>query len=612
VTPLRRWLALGAILGLLLLGALWLLDSPPPAVALPKLKLPDAGLVALSAPRTTLVARGRPFPTALVTPTLGRACIKGRVVNGWTGAPVPAATVSLSTFAGVLTTRTVTDGTFEIIAPADGPVSLAEVVAPGFGAFRPGLERNAVEIQLVEGICATDLVLSLTPLMTVSGLVVDVAGAPIARASVVLRSTDEDPAPGVQSDDEGRFHLEVRDGASLLVTHPRFRPALVPIDARVLATRELSITLVAREADGGVERLRLRGVVLDEADAGVAGAQVRVQRVADDVRHLEATIDTAENGAFGVEVEAPGRWRIDATRGALIAEPVVSDGAPVVLRLVRSARLEGRVFTSDERPVQSFAVLINRALGALERDELAPRHVISPEGQFVLTGLPEGPAEVVVAAPGFAPSLGARVRLSASTPTRLEVELVPGATLTGRVIDGLSGRPLPGARVSLERAEDAALAADALARTDVDGRFSLSGLPAGRHSVLVIADGHDARLRSVDLPPRGTVGPIELDLAPVPDGGAAQLELVGIGAVLEAVRDGLVLDAVMPGSGAAEAGLVPGDVIVSIDGRETVALGFGGSIERIRGVEDSQVLLEVRRSTGALERVTVARRRVSR
>lgn len=180
------------------------------------------------------------------------------------------------------------------------------------------------------------------------------------------------------------------------------------------------------------------------------------------------------------------------------------------------------------------------------------------------------------------------------------------------MIDRLSGRPLPGARVSLERAEDAALAADALARTDVDGRFSLSGLPAGRHSVLVIADGHDARLRSVDLPPRGTVGPIELDLAPGPDGGAAQLELVGIGAVLEAVRDGLVLDAVMPGSGAAEAGLVPGDVIVSIDGRETVALGFGGSIERIRGVEDSQVLLEVRRSTGALERVTVARRRVSR
>jgi hypothetical protein len=390
------------------------------------------------------------------------------------------------------------------------------------------------------------------------------------------------------------------------------RRALRPIDARVLATREVSITLVAREADGGVGSLRLSGIVLDETDAGVAGAQVRVLRVADDVRHLEATLDTTETGTFGVEVEGPGRWRLDATRGALLAEPVTSDGAPVVLRLVQGARLEGRVFTTGGRPVQSFAVLISRAVGALERDELAPRHVISPEGQFVLAGLPEGPAEVVIAAPGFAPSLGTRVRLSASTPARLDVELVPGATLTGRVIDRTTRSPLPGARVSLERAEDGALAADALARTDTDGRFTLSGLPPGRHSVLVIADGHDARLRSVELPPRGSVGPVELDLAPVPDGGAAQLELVGIGAVLKAVRDGLVLDAVMPGSGAAEAGLVPGDVVVSIDGRETVALGFGGSIERIRGVEDSQVLLEVRRSSGALERVTVSRRRVTR
>ncbi|MDX2010080.1 MAG: carboxypeptidase regulatory-like domain-containing protein [Myxococcaceae bacterium] len=282
-----------------------------------------------------------------------------------------------------------------------------------------------------------------------------------------------------------------------------------------------------------------------------------------------------------------------------------------MLRLTASAWLDGRVTRRDGRPVQSFALLVRRMLGALESVELRPRHVIHADGAFSVA-LPEGEAEVVVVAPGLAPSAAARVALLSGAPSRLEVTLDEGASVSGRVVDRVYRRPLPGARLSLEGSEAVGLAAQALVRTDVEGRFRLGGLPKGLHSVLVEADGHDARLTSVEVPAGGSVGPLELDLAPVADGGTPQLELVGIGAVLKAAGDQVLIDTLVPGGGAAEAGLVVGDVVVSIDGQRVSTLGFMGSIERIRGAEGSLVLLEVQRRGGALERVIVTRRRVVR
>jgi len=47
--------------------------------------------------------------------------------------------------------------------------------------------------------------------------------------------------------------------------------------------------------------------------------------------------------------------------------------------------------------------------------------------------------------------------------------------------------------------------------------------------------------------------------------------------------------------GAAEAGLVAGDLILRIDGRPVAELGFQNAIQALRGPEDSSVQLQVRR-----------------
>lgn len=56
-----------------------------------------------------------------------------------------------------------------------------------------------------------------------------------------------------------------------------------------------------------------------------------------------------------------------------------------------------------------------------------------------------------------------------------------------------------------------------------------------------------------------------------------------------------------------------GDVVLRIDGTPTTTLGFGGSIERIRGSQDTTVSLEVKRaSSRVVELVTTPRRRIAR
>ena len=79
----------------------------------------------------------------------------------------------------------------------------------------------------------------------------------------------------------------------------------------------------------------------------------------------------------------------------------------------------------------------------------------------------------------------------------------------------------------------------------------------------------------------------------------------GIGASLQKTKDGLVITAVFEGSPAEAAGLVPGDVIQSVDGKSTKNTSIETSITRIKGEEGTSVTLTVqpaRREAGVQRR----------
>jgi C-terminal processing protease CtpA/Prc len=70
---------------------------------------------------------------------------------------------------------------------------------------------------------------------------------------------------------------------------------------------------------------------------------------------------------------------------------------------------------------------------------------------------------------------------------------------------------------------------------------------------------------------------------------------VGIAAVLGMQPDGIIIRQVMPGGGAALAGIVPGDVILAVDGTGVEQMGFGDAVQLIRGPEGTVVVLTVKR-----------------
>ena len=83
----------------------------------------------------------------------------------------------------------------------------------------------------------------------------------------------------------------------------------------------------------------------------------------------------------------------------------------------------------------------------------------------------------------------------------------------------------------------------------------------------------------------------------------------GIGASLQKTADGLVITTVFDGSPAKAAGLGPGDVIVTVDGKPTKGAAIETSIARIKGNEGTEVDAAAQaKGEGPPEQVTVVRK----
>lgn len=597
----------GVALALLVAWLLW--PSPPPLKTLP----PVAPVARPPRGAGLRSAKGSVLPSASITATAApKPCVRGRVVNAATNAGVPGAQVVLATSSGALQGQTDREGAFELTVDDSSSVGLAEVSAEGYFPYRPEWGHFPIELTLKAGTCVSDLVLSLVPRMEYRGWVLGPAGQPVAGASVTIATADEPPGPPLLTGPEGGFTFHAQDGAILVARHPKFGPGSAQVDFRVGVTREVVIKLGPKPADAGVDRATLLGLVIDLQDAGMPGAQVKALQTvsAEAEARVEGGTETNPEGRFSLEVEGPGPWMLFAHVPGVLSNPVTTRGEPVVIRLVAGTELRGTVIDGTGRAVQSFSVMISRRVGPLRTEGEDARHVVDAEGRFSIKGLAPGPVRVMVAALGYAPSDAVDVELVPASPVKVDVKLREGAKVAGQVIDRKSRGPLEGARVSLEGQAGSTLTVMPSARTDADGGFVLGGVSPGRRSLFVAAAQHHARLVSVEAREGETTGPLLIDLGPLEKGEAPRLELVGVGAVLEAKGDALVIKEVLPGGGAAEVGLVAGDGIFSIGGEPAAKLGFAGGIDRIRGPEGTSVSLEVRRVDGSVATVVAPRRRI--
>ena len=88
-------------------------------------------------------------------------------------------------------------------------------------------------------------------------------------------------------------------------------------------------------------------------------------------------------------------------------------------------------------------------------------------------------------------------------------------------------------------------------------------------------------------------------------------EYVGVGITVTQTEDGTGyhVNQVEPGSGAAEAGVLPGDVVYSVDGALLTEIGFENATTKIKGDENTKVKLGIRRGEETLE-LEVTRKKI--
>jgi hypothetical protein len=583
--------------------------------------LPGRAAARAIVPELPIRLLGPPLPA---TPA-SAATFEGRVASAATGAGVPGAELTFSRSGEATSVRAAADGAFYFEPRLSGRWTLAAASAPGFLPFAPEWGHSPVLLDAREGAHVRGITILLAPAVEYQGRVSDPDGHPIADADVrIVGAAAGETAllplkERFTSDAQGEFRFAAPERAVLEARHAGYDPGTATVDFPVRASRRLTITLVP-SAGAARPELSIAGRVDDPNGSPLDGALVvaRIQGGDDPAR--QATTDLT--GKFSVSGLAPGSYRLTATRPGFapaLQRGVRAGEADVVLQMRMGGRLSGSVRNRRTgEPVAPFTVAV-RSRGRERRGPLRTLAVVDAGGRYEMDDLAPGPAVVVVAAPGHAPSGEMEVIIPdpGAAPATADFDLTSGGRIKGLVLDARTRQPVPGAEIEVEGEVDfgpSALPVRALAIAGADGLFELGGVPPGPNSLYASAEGHHARILSgLDVREGESRGPVTIELTPLAAGEDPKLELTGIGAVLAPRRESLVIVSVLPMGGATEAGLAPGDEVLRIDGTLVTDMDFVAAVNLIRGTENSAVVLGVRKRSDpqhAELRVVVYRRLV--
>jgi hypothetical protein len=468
----------------------------------------------------------------------------GRVLNAGSGAPVPGAELVFSHEGSAESITADAHGNFRFTPAAQGAYQLAMASAPNFFAYAPEWEQSPIALVARPGLQVEGIDVYLTPAIDYQGRVVDQTGEPVVGARISISSSRE----AAMSDEEDALRS---DAKGEFMFH----------------ARDFSM-LIAKHEKGEGRALVDRAVQISHRLDIVIGQGPVLPPNA-----------RAHQGEEEEEEDAGRAW------------------------------IRGKVVDAHGQAIPAFNVMLSRQSGLSSRP-VAQRAVFDGAGTFRFDGLSEGPYRVHVTASGWAmQSAGAVAKETGGEPVTLE--LSKGASVYGKVLDEVSREPLSLAKVSLESSFGGGNSARPMlvsAVTNEEGEFELSGLRPGRRSVYVAAANHHTRIVSaLEISDGARVGPLEVELAPVAEGDKPRLELAGIGVMLGAEEEGMLVRDLIGGGGAEEAGVLPEDLILAIDGKKVSELGWDDSIQSIRGPVGTQVQLRLRR--GEEELVLMVTRR---
>lgn len=234
----------------------------------------------------------------------------------------------------------------------------------------------------------------------------------------------------------------------------------------------------------GVAGRRIAGLVLDGAGAPLPGATVRIaSALTMSGQRPEPVVTTDASGAFDFGPQPASTYLVVADAPKLTGAAIELDlrdttTNPGELRLVLhpcDASIHGVVRDSAGGVIPG--ALVRRSEGTLATRAGA---IADASGAYELC-LPAGGGSVNVTADGYA-SLDDRAFVWGRT--RRDFELAPGTSVTGKVVRADTKAPVEAAIVELHRENRAPL----VASSGADGRFTIDGVPPGRHELSAYAD----------------------------------------------------------------------------------------------------------------------------
>ncbi len=331
------------------------------------------------------------------------------------------------------------------------------------------------------------------------GRVLDDLGDPLASAEVLLLGVsglprlkgpaEGSPARRTRTDTLGRFQLRHVPAAPLLlvVRHPYWQPCLVHREQRLAAgdTWDLG-DLVLDTAPGVVVEVRAR-----ESQQPLQGARVHLSPALEDAalpavvlemfRHQAETgadghapLYAVSEGAYVLRVEADGRATVELRH----QQPAsVSRALRIPVDLPKGSTLCGRVLDpGGTQPVSSARIVCMADGGRLSHEASS-----DARGEFRISGLLPQPYRLMVTHEEHGPL----VRDDVVPDAQPQILVLPkGNAVCGRVLDGVTRRPVPGSRVTVQVPAGWPVLRQGVlvpptAVTDADGRFRVGGLPGG-------------------------------------------------------------------------------------------------------------------------------------
>lgn len=237
----------------------------------------------------------------------------------------------------------------------------------------------------------------------------------------------------------------------------------------------------ARLAQRGLAE-RIAGIVTTADGAPVRGARVRLANAVVRARLLdEPTVLTDDAGRFDLGRHPMTRYLVSAESAGLttamtwIDTSSPSDDLHLVLQPC-VASIHGTIRDAAGGVVSSARV--TRSDGVISTSSGVDADA---RGAYELC-VPPGPTAVEISADGYA-SIVTQVNVFGRT--RRDFELVPGATVSGRVVRAADQEPVADALVEMTDGEVVVLRA----RSDDEGRFEIDGAMPGRYQLTATADG---------------------------------------------------------------------------------------------------------------------------